>query len=56
MNDAKRVREKRREKTARVAQKRGWDGEMDGGNRRREQMWGMRRREEGVMEDEIKGK
>lgn len=37
MNDAKREREKKGEKTARVAQKRGWDGGMDGG-KRREQM------------------
>lgn len=35
MNDAKRVREKKREETERVARKRGWDGGTDRGSRRR---------------------
>lgn len=53
MNDAQRVRERKREKTA---LKSGRDRGMDRGYRRREQMWGMGGREEGAMEDEIKGK
>lgn len=35
MNDVKRVREKKREETERVARKRGWDGGTDRGSRRR---------------------